>query len=146
MGNAIAFVATFSLFFSFHLVLFFPKERHVFLRDFSQGIMGTSEYYFGLALSDIPTAVIASTMFGTIFYFMVGMRMNPPVTFAVFLGCIILLGTTGASMLLALGAFAPDPATANTLVTLVFLFIMFLNGRETCGLSNLKSQIQTSFL
>ena len=34
-------------------------------------------------------------------------------------------------MLLALGAMSPDVATANTLVTLVFLFIMFLNGYFT---------------
>ena len=128
IGNAIAFVATFSLFFSFHLVLFFPKERHVFLRDFSQGIMGTSEYYFGLALTDIPSAILASTLFGTIFYFMVGLTLDPPIRFAVFLGCTILTGCTGSAMLLALGSFAPDPATANTLVTLVFLFVMFLNG------------------
>jgi hypothetical protein len=127
-SNAIAFCVMFSVFFSFHLVLFFPKERHIFLRDFSQGIMGSSEYYFSLAISDLPMTILAGTIFSTIFYFMVGLRINPAASFGIFLGCIILCAVTGAGMLLTLGAFSPDVATANTLVSIVFLFAMFLNG------------------
>lgn len=127
-SNALAFVVMFSVFFSFHLVLFFPKERHIFLRDFSQGIMGSSEYYFSLAISDLPVTTLSATIFATIFYFMVGLRIDPASTFGVFLGCIILCSITGAGMLLTLGAFAPDVATANTFVSIVFLFAMFLNG------------------
>ena len=124
-ANALAFVAMFSIFFSFHLVLFFPKERHIFLRDFTQGVMGSSEYYFGLAISDLPTSILASLIFGTIFFFMVGF---PVASFGVFIGLLILCSLTGSAMLLAVGAFSPDVATANTLVSLVFLFAMFLNG------------------
>ena len=128
--NALAFCLMFSVFFSFPLVLFFPSERHIFLRDFSQGMIGSSEYYVGLVTSDLPTSALASTLFATVFYFMVGLRAE---AFGVFLGIMILGSMCGASMLLALGAFAPDVATANSLVSVVFLFCMFLNGYFSTG-------------
>jgi ABC-type multidrug transport system permease subunit len=130
VNNALAFCLMFSVFFSFPLVLFFPSERHIFLRDFSQGIIGSSEYYIGLVTSDFPTSILASTMFATVFYFMVGLRAE---AFGVFLGIMILGSMCGASMLLAVGAFAPDVATANSLVSIFFLFCMFLNGYFSTG-------------
>ena len=108
----------FSLFFSFHLVLFFPsmlgarvssssppphtttEERHIFLRDFTQGIMGSSEYYWGLALSDLPMSIVAPFIFGVLFYFMTGLRQNPMTSFGVFSGLIIMCGLGGSSIAL----------------------------------------------
>lgn len=125
VSNALAFVFMFTVFFSFHLVLFFPRERHIHTREFTQGIMGSSEYYFGMVLTDLPGTTLAAICFSTIFYFMVGLR---PEAFGTFLGIVVLAAVTGGAMLLCVGAFAPDPATANSLVSMVFLFCMFLNG------------------
>lgn len=125
VSNALAFVFMFSVFFSFHLVLFFPRERHIHIREFTQGIMGSSEYYFGMILTDLPGTILAAISFSTIFYFMVGLR---PAAFGTFLGIVVLASVTGGAMLLCVGAFSPDPASANSLVSMCFLFCMFLNG------------------
>lgn len=79
----------------------------------------------GLVLTDLPFTLFSAATFSTVFYFMVGLRAG---AFGVFLGIVLLASVTGGAMLMAVGAFAPDPATANSLVSMCFLFCMFLNG------------------
>lgn len=127
MSNALAFALIMTVFFSFHLVIFFPKDRHMFIREFTQGTVGSSEYFFGLVCSDIPITFLSTLVYCCIFYWMVGLRSDAAAFFT-FLGVCLLVAFAGSSLLLAIGAFCPDVSTANTIVSLVTVFVLFLNG------------------
>ncbi len=60
----------------FHLILLFPNERKIWLRDRDNGLYGPIEYYCSVVISGLPGDYIAATILGSILYWMFGLRAD----------------------------------------------------------------------
>lgn len=123
----ISFAGMMAIFLDFHLILHFPLERLIFLRDRDNGLYSSAEYYFSSVLAGMPGDIVASFLLGTILYWMVGLRPNAGAFFT-FCGFVLLINACGAAMLYFSGAIAPSPSTANSMASLVLLFALVFNG------------------
>jgi hypothetical protein len=57
--SGISFSAVMCLFLCFHLILTFPVERGIWLRDRDNGLYRASEYYVSVVVAGIPGDLIA---------------------------------------------------------------------------------------
>lgn len=52
-----------------NIVLLFPEERPIFLREVNNNMYSPSAYFFGKIISELPSSFILPFVFGTIEYF-----------------------------------------------------------------------------
>lgn len=74
--SGISFAALMCMFLCFHLILTFPVERKIWLRDRDNGLYGPVEYYFSVVIAGWPGDIIAVTVLSTILYWMFGLRAD----------------------------------------------------------------------
>jgi ATP-binding cassette subfamily G (WHITE) protein 1 len=56
-----------------NIILIFPDERPVFLREVNNNMYPVSAYFFGKVISDIPMTILTPGIFGCIVYYAVGL-------------------------------------------------------------------------
>jgi ABC-type multidrug transport system ATPase subunit/ABC-type multidrug transport system permease subunit len=124
---ALSFGALMCMFMVFHLILLFPVERNIWLRDRDNGLYTSGEYYASIVLAGMPGDIISCFILSSILYWMFGLQ--PSAThFFTFLGFMVLTICCANSMMLLGGAIAPSPSVATSLVSLILLFVMLFNG------------------
>ena len=67
-----------------NIILIFPDERPVFLREVNNNMYSVSAYFFGKVISEIPTSILTPVIFGAIVYFAIGLSTVNDYTFPVF--------------------------------------------------------------
>ncbi len=133
---AIAFVTTILAFLCYDIVLLFPTERAIYLREHSLGLYSTLAFYMGRTLAEMPIHVIDGTLVAILCYFMCGFQVSAA-KFFIWLGVVQVTLFTGVSLLLVLsnqyffcsifpGAASKDSTTANIFSTVVLLLFMVL--------------------
>ena len=60
------------------VILLFPEERPVFLREISNKMYTVSAYFFGKLIAEIPGTLVIPIMNASIIYFYVGFNSNDP--------------------------------------------------------------------
>lgn len=128
--DRIAFIALLFVtmaFLAMDLLLLFPKERAVFLRDSNAGLYGTAAFYWGRSLAEAPFHIVFAAIAATVSYWMVGFQADGA-KFVTYLVVVVVLTLTGTSLLLLASALSPDLATANALGTIALMMAMMLNG------------------
>ena len=55
-----------------NIILMFPDERPVFLREVNNNMYKVSPYFFARILCELPMAIIVPTLFGSLIYFAIG--------------------------------------------------------------------------
>merc|ERR1740138_157323 len=60
----------------FDVILTFPKERQIFLRERKAGLYPTTAYYFARVLADVPMHVVSATVMASMIYPMAQLRMG----------------------------------------------------------------------
>ena len=125
--SGISFGALMNMFLCFHLILLFPNERKIWLRDRDNGLYGATEYYLSVVLSGFPGDLIATTVLGTILYWMFGLKPDAG-AFFIWIGFFMLLISVASALLLMGGALSPSTSVANSLVSVILLFVMVFNG------------------
>jgi ATP-binding cassette subfamily G (WHITE) protein 1 len=56
-----------------NIILIFPDERPVFLREVNNNMYSVSAYFFGKVIAEIPATIITPVIFGSICYFSIGL-------------------------------------------------------------------------
>ncbi len=56
-----------------NIILIFPDERPVFLREVNNNMYSVSPYFCAKVLSELPAAIITPTVFGCIVYYAIGL-------------------------------------------------------------------------
>jgi ABC-type multidrug transport system permease subunit len=56
-----------------NIILIFPDERPVFLREVNNNMYSVSAYFFGKVIAEIPATIITPVIFGSIVYFSIGL-------------------------------------------------------------------------
>jgi ABC-2 type transporter len=56
-----------------NIILIFPDERPVFLREVGNNMYSVSAYFFGKVLAELPASIITPIVYGCIVYFSIGL-------------------------------------------------------------------------
>ncbi len=87
------------------LILLFPDERPVFLREQASGMYGVTAYYFAKISSEIPLFVMLPTLLSLITYFALGLNITDSGEhFFMFVFIAISLYIAGGGMGLLIGS------------------------------------------
>jgi ABC-type multidrug transport system ATPase subunit/ABC-type multidrug transport system permease subunit len=122
MGFTTLFLITVA-FSAIDLLLLFPKERAVYLRDSTAGLHGTLAYYVGRSVAETPAHIILSALGACIGYWMAGFQDDAG-KFGMFVLNTVLLMLAGTSLLIFVSTMAPDVASANGLGTVMLMLAM----------------------
>eukprot|EP00762_Andalucia_godoyi_P008164 ANDGO_07428.mRNA.1 ABC transporter G family member ARB_01379 len=105
----------------------FPREKRVFLREYTSGSYSSLSFFFSKAITDLPFQIIFPCLYGVIVYWMVGFQ-DTASKFFTFLGGVILLSNVGSSVGFLLAVSAPDPDAAISLLPFVMISAMVFGG------------------
>jgi len=72
--NGALFFITMSMSFNAiqNVILIFPDERPVFLREANNNMYSVSAYFWAKIFSEFPSSVLTPTIFGSICYYLIG--------------------------------------------------------------------------
>ena len=117
------------------VLLSFPVERAVFLREAGSEMYGILPYYLGKQIVELPLIVVMPTLYSLIIYWTVGLNDTEPYHFWVFLILAILHHAAGNSVGLFGGCIFPDTRVAQSLLPMLvipfMLFAGFFANRDT---------------
>jgi hypothetical protein len=64
-----------------NIILIFPDERPVFLREVNNNMYSVSAYFFGKIIAEFPSSIIVPVLFGSIVYFAISLATIYSYTF-----------------------------------------------------------------
>jgi len=110
------------------IVLVFPDEKPVFLREQSAKMYSPTMYYCSLVVSQIPILLICTTLSAVLVYFPIGLNLDEPSSFWIYFGysTLLMFGATG--MGLCAGILSNDKDTAVAMVSVVVLPLILVAG------------------
>jgi ATP-binding cassette subfamily G (WHITE) protein 1 len=56
-----------------NIILIFPDERPVFLREVNNNMYSVTAYFFGKVIAELPASILTPAIFGSIVYFAIGL-------------------------------------------------------------------------
>lgn len=106
------------------LILTFPFERPVFIREYSGGMYDVVPYFVSKLFFEMPIAILQCLLSLIILYFMTNLQGD----FGVILTGMVLFSWTAAAMATGIGAFAENPRQAIELFPLITMPQFLFNG------------------
>eukprot|EP01059_Diplonema_ambulator_P024702 TRINITY_DN40_c0_g1_i2.p1 TRINITY_DN40_c0_g1~~TRINITY_DN40_c0_g1_i2.p1 ORF type:complete len:618 (+),score=225.77 TRINITY_DN40_c0_g1_i2:145-1998(+) len=99
------------------LLLVFPGERSVFIREYTTGTYGTAAYFLAKTFIDVPAGFVQTVLGAFCVYFLVGLKGN----FILIVLSLTLLASVSASTALLLGAATTRAETAVNLIPAIYV-------------------------
>mmetsp|Transcript_12942 Transcript_12942/g.36665 ORF Transcript_12942/g.36665 Transcript_12942/m.36665 type:complete len:696 (-) Transcript_12942:27-2114(-) len=124
--GALFFCMTNMAFSQFQQLVLFTNERPLFLKEKASGMYRVSAYYMAKTFVDIPTLLIAPTVFCVISYFFVGFQLSFEKFLIFWLTIIVFVGTM-TSLFTTISCAAPNIQVAQMVASL-FTVVFFLFG------------------
>jgi ABC-type multidrug transport system permease subunit len=110
-----------------NVILIFPDERPVFLREVNNNMYGVGPYFWAKVFSELPFCILTPTVFGVIVYFTVA--LNPETDrFLIFIGVLILIYNASSGYSLIISASFSDKQLAVTLTPVLIIPFMLFAG------------------
>lgn len=110
-----------------NVVLIFPDERPVFLREVNNNMYKVGPYFWAKIFSELPFAILTPCIFGVIVYWTVG--LNPDGSkFVLFLVTLILIYNASSGYSLIISASFSDKQLAVTLTPVLIIPFMLFAG------------------
>lgn len=91
-----------------NIILIFPDERPVFLREVNNNMYSVSAYFFAKVIAEIPASLLTPVIFGSIVYFAIGLNTNLWYKFPLFLAILVLLYCAAGSYSLIISTIFSD--------------------------------------
>jgi ABC-type multidrug transport system permease subunit len=111
-----------------NIILIFPDERPVFLREVNNNMYSPSAYFFGKVIAELPASVITPTVYGCITYFAIGLSTVYAWKFPLYLGLLILIYAAAGSYALIISTLFADKQLAVTLTPVLIIPFMLFAG------------------
>jgi len=122
---AVAMFVSFMSFLCFDILMLWPNERTVYLRDQRSGMYCTSAFYIARSCAEAPIHILSGILGGVITFYMYGMGMNVWV-FSLMSGLVI---STAAAIFMAVSSvsktFEQSNQLAMPILSILFLFSGF---------------------
>ena len=110
-----------------NVILIFPDERPVFLREVNNNMYGVSPYFWAKVVSEMPFSIMMPTVFGCIVYFSVA--LDPLAgRFFMFLLILVLIYNASSGYSLVISATFSDKQLAVTLTPVLIIPFMLFAG------------------
>lgn len=110
-----------------NVILIFPDERPVFLREVNNNMYGVGPYFWAKVFSELPFCILTPTVFGVIVYFTVA--LNPAADkFFLFILSLILIYNASSGYSLIISASFSDKQLAVTLTPVLIIPFMLFAG------------------
>jgi len=110
-----------------NVIMLFPTERMVFIREHATGAYGTLSYYLARVLSDLPFMLFFPCVFSAIVYWMCGLN-NQADKFFIFYAALALSSLSAQSLGLMLSCGAPNANMAMVALPVLFIPLMLFGG------------------
>lgn len=111
-----------------NVILIFPDERPVFLREVNNNMYGVSPYFWAKIFSELPFAILTPAIFGCIVYFLIGLNTLTIDIFLVFIMTLILIYNASSGYSLIISASFSDKQLAVTLTPVLIIPFMLFAG------------------
>jgi len=123
--GAVTFIAIQAMFGNVQpILLSFPKEKPIFIREYSSGAYSASIYFLCKSLVEVPLLFVQSALSLLIAYFMIGFSGS----YLLFLLGTFLIGLASASLAIMFTTRVSQIKTAMELAPLVFVPQIFFSG------------------
>lgn len=110
-----------------NVILIFPDERPVFLREVNNNMYRCSPYFWAKVISELPFSIITPTIFGCITYYSIGF-VPEIMHFLRFLLILILAYNASSGYSLIISASFSDKQLAVTLTPVLIIPFMLFAG------------------
>ncbi len=110
-----------------NVILIFPDERPVFLREVNNNMYQTTPYFWAKIVSEIPFSIIIPSVFGCICYYAVGLTA-PAANFFTYLLILILIYNSFSGYSLIISASFSNKQLAVTLTPVLIVPFMLFAG------------------
>lgn len=91
-----------------NVILIFPDERPVFLREANNNMYSVSAYFWAKIVSELPSSILTPGIFGSIVYYAIGFSTVHWYKFPVFLLILFLIYNASGSYALIIGTIFSD--------------------------------------
>jgi len=109
-----------------NIILIFPDERPVFLREVNNNMYYASPYFWAKIITELPANLLTPVIFGCITYYGIGFSTDQWYRFPLFLCIIILIYNAASGYSLMISCVISDKQLAVTLTpVLVIPFMLF---------------------
>lgn len=108
-----------------NVVLIFPDERPIFLREVNNNMYSASPYFWAKVISELPFSILTPALFGVIVYYPLGLQPTAEAFFA-FLMIIVLIynASTGYSLVISV-SFSNKQLAVTLTPVLIIPFMLF---------------------
>lgn len=89
-----------------NVILIFPDERPVFLREVNNNMYKVGPYFWAKVISEMPFSIITPSIFGCIVYFSVGLNNNAGNFFLFLLSLILIYNASSGYSLIISSSFS----------------------------------------
>ena len=110
-----------------NVILIFPDERPVFLREVNNNMYKVSPYFWAKVISELPFSIMTPTIFGCIVYYAIGYTDGAD-HFLTFLLILILIYNASSGYSLIISATFSDKQLAVTLTPVLIIPFMLFAG------------------
>ena len=111
-----------------NVILIFPDERPVFLREVNNNMYSVSPYFWAKIISELPFSLLTPTIFGSIVYYAIGLNDLAFEYFATFILILILCYNASSGYSLIISASFSDKQLAVTLTPVLIIPFMLFAG------------------
>lgn len=108
-----------------NVILIFPEERPVFLREVNNNMYQVSPYFWAKIMSEFPFSVAIPTLFGLICYFAVGLRPTAEAFFVYLLILILVYNSFSGYSLIISASFSNKQLAVTLTPILIVPFMLF---------------------
>lgn len=113
---------------SMTVVLTFPAERAVFLREYSSNMYSVSSYFFGRSTTELPFVIIFPMIMGAISYYIIGFNDYNPGKVFFFMLILVFQSLCGNAVGILVGSIFSDVKVATNVVPVILLPWMIFSG------------------
>jgi len=110
-----------------NVILIFPDERPVFLREANNNMYAVSAYFWAKIFSEFPSSLLTPVIFGAIVYYAIGFNPHEG-KFPTFLCILFLIYNASSGYALILGTIFSDKQLAVTLTPVLIIPFMLFAG------------------
>ena len=108
-----------------NVVLIFPDERPIFLREVNNNMYNASPYFWAKVISELPFSIATPALFGAIVYYPLGLNPGAEYFFAFLLTCILVYNaSTGFSLVISV-SFSNKQLAVTLTPVLIIPFMLF---------------------
>lgn len=111
-----------------NVILIFPDERPVFLREVNNNMYKSTPYFWAKIVSELPFSIFTPTIYGCIIFYAIGYNQNEVGIFFAFLGIVILIYNASSGYSLIISASFSDKQLAVTLTPVLIIPFMLFAG------------------